>query len=78
MIEIAVEIFVNHCIALCSLDDDECYGVLVHIGITQFLPVNVLLVVADVYAADMVTLGVFGLSVDGLPLETVRIDEEME
>ena len=54
LIEIAVEIFVNHCIALCSLDDDECYGVLVHIGITQFLPVNVLLVVADVYAADMV------------------------
>ena len=77
LIEVFVEVIVHQRNALCSLDDNEADRVVVDIGIAQFLPIYLLLIMTDIYATDIVPLRILRLAVNGLPSEAARVNKEI-
>ena len=64
LIEIFVEIVVHQRNTLGGLDEDKAYRVVVDTRIPQYIPLYLTLIVADVNAADVVTLGIGGLATE--------------
>ena len=77
LIEVVVEVLVDNAHAFSCLDENEAYGFALDAGIAQPLPVDILLIVADVKAMDFIALRIVRLAIDGFPAERERSDEEV-
>ena len=77
LIEILVEILIDNAHAFRSLYEDEADGLVVNRGVAQTFPVDMVLIVADVKAMNIITLRVVGLTIDSLPTERKRTDEKV-
>ena len=73
-VEVVVEVGVELVGTFGGLDEDKTDGCALYVGVAHLFPVDVLLVVADVDAADGAGR-VVGVAVDGFPAEGVGTDE---
>lgn len=75
--EVIVEVLVEQRDALGGLDDNESDGVVVQVGIAHQRPIDLLLIVADVYTSYIIAVGIGGFLENGSPTKTERIDEQI-
>ena len=78
LIEIIFEFRVNARCTFSSLNHDKTHRKLVnHSMILKFLPVNIALVVWDVYAMYFVSFWIADITIEGTPTETERTDKDI-
>jgi hypothetical protein len=75
--KVSVEVVICELFTLCRFDEHEAERGVSDGGVTQFLPIDAVLIMADVDAPHLVAFGVLGLTVDGTPTEAEGADEEI-
>lgn len=76
-LEILIEVLVQALVAFRGLDDDEAQGAATYHAVAQLHPVYLALIMRDVYAMNLVALGIAGVAIEGAPTEARGTDEEI-
>ena len=77
LIEVLVEVLVDDADTLCGLDKYKAEGPTLNGGITEAAPINMLLIMTDVYASNIISFWIVGFAVNSFPTEGEGIDKEI-
>lgn len=75
--EVLVKVLVDNACAFRRLYENKTYGTAVDVRRTEQRPVNISLIMGDVYAMDFITFRIIGITVQRLPAEGCRRDKEI-
>ena len=77
ILEIILETVVYLRTALGGLDHHKANRAMLYLGIAEFLPIDLPLVMTDVDTTYLVALRILGIPIEGTPTESERTDKEM-
>ena len=72
LVEIISKILIYHGSALCSLNNNKTYWIFVYHSIAQCHPINISLIVRNIYALNLVPRRITGIPIKSTPTESCR------